>query len=152
MQKLHFSTIIAAAPKAVWDIMLAPDTFNDWTSAFMAGSYYEGSWEQGAKIRFLAPGGSGMVSEIAENRPNEYMSIRHLGLVTNGVEDIDSDTVKSWAPAYENYRFSAVDEGTRLDVDMDVLPDHAAMMSETWPKALVRLKDLCETPAVATPS
>lgn len=152
MQKLHFSTTIAAAPNVVWDTMLAPDTYSDWTSAFMAGSHYEGSWEKGAKIRFLAPDGSGMVAEIAENRRNEYMSIRHLGVVNNGVEDLASDAVKSWAPAYENYRLSVVDGGTSLEVDMEVLPDHVAMMSEIWPKALARLKDLCETPAVATPS
>lgn len=152
MQRLHFSITIAASPATVWDVMLTPDTYKDWTSAFMEGSYYEGSWEQGAQIRFLAPSGSGMLAEIAENRPYEYISIRHLGIINNGVEDRDSDDVKSWTPAYENYRFATADGGTRLDIEMDVLPAYAEMMSDLWPKALARLKDLCETPAVATPS
>ena len=48
-----------------------------------------------------------MVSEIAENKPNEFISIRHLGYIANGIEDTQSEAIRAWAPAYENYTFVA---------------------------------------------
>ena len=77
---------------------------------FTAGSYYSGDWSKGSKILFLGPGEdgktSGMVARIAENRPYEFISIEHLGEVVNGVEDLTSEKVKSWAGAHEDYTFT----------------------------------------------
>lgn len=145
VKRLQFSTTIAAPPDTVARTMTDPDSYRDWTSAFAEGSHYEGSWEAGRRIRFLSPSGEGMLSEIAEHRPNEFISIRHLGFIgPGGVEDTQSDAVKAWAPAFENYSFHAVPEGTRLVVDQDVPPDWESMLAESWPKALARLKALCE--------
>ena len=60
------------------------------------------------------------------------------------MEDTVSDTVRDWAPACENYSFEAVAEGTRLLVDQDITDEFASDMNEAWPKALARLKALCE--------
>lgn len=147
IKHLQFSKLIAAPPSRVYQTMTAPDSYRDWTSAFFDGSYYEGSWEEGERIRFLAPTGEGMVAEIAENRENEYISVRHLGFIANGVEDTESESVKAWAPAYENYTFESVPEGTRLVIDQDVTADAEASMAASWSKALDRLKALCEDPA-----
>lgn len=144
-KRLQFSIFIAAPPAKVWSTMLEPDSYREWTRAFCEGSYYEGSWDPGARIRFLSPGGDGMVAEIAESRPHEHLSIRHLGMIANGVEDTTSETVRAWAPAYENYTFEPVPEGTRLVVDQDVTAEYEAMMGEMWPKALERLRELCES-------
>lgn len=146
-KRLHFSVVIAAPPAKVWSTMLEQESYREWTRAFCEGSYYEGSWERGARIRFLAPGGEGMVAEIAECRPHEYVSIRHLGVLANGVEDTTSETVRAWAPAYENYTLEPVPEGTRLVIDQDVTAEYEAMMGEMWPKALARLKGMCEPEA-----
>ena len=81
--------------------MLEQDGYRAWTSAFCEGSYYLGSWDEGARIEFLAPSGCGIVAVIAENQPTEFVSIRHLGVIENVVEDTTSDTVRAWAPAYE---------------------------------------------------
>lgn len=91
MKSLRFATTIHAPRKAAWDAMLAPDTYRIWTGPFMEGSYYEGSWEKGARIRFLAPDGRGMASVIEENRLHEFLSIKHLGMIKDGVEDLESD-------------------------------------------------------------
>jgi uncharacterized protein YndB with AHSA1/START domain len=148
MKTLHFTIDIAAPVRDVWHTMLDDRTYRIWTAAFMPGSYYEGSWEQGAKIRFLSPGGAGMVAQIAENRPHHFISIRHLGMIDGkGVEDTTSDAVREWAGAHENYSFTGLDDGkTRVAVDMDVGPDYETMMQDTWPKALAELKALCEKP------
>jgi uncharacterized protein YndB with AHSA1/START domain len=109
MQTLRFSQRIAAPRAHVWKSTIDPDGYRDWTSAFCEMSRFEGSWDAGAKIRFLGGEGGGMLSEIAEHRPAEFLSIRHLGMIVNGVEDLTSDAVKSWAPSYENYAFADED-------------------------------------------
>ncbi len=149
LQHLRFSTHIAAPVARVWATMLELDTYRDWTSAFCEGSTYEGSWAPGACIRFLAPSGDGMVAEIAENRRHAFVSIRHLGLIANGIEDTTSEAVKAWAPTCENYRFTPEAGGTRLEIEQDIPAEWAAMMNETWPQALARLKALCESPEQA---
>ncbi|RMH19078.1 MAG: SRPBCC domain-containing protein [Acidobacteria bacterium] len=144
VKRLRFETTIQAPVAAVWERMLGEETYPRWTAVFAEGSYYEGSWDEGSRIRFLTPSGDGMVAEIAENRPHERISIRHLGFVAGGVEDTGSEAVRAWAPAYEIYRFTAVPEGTRVVVDQDVTADYEDLMKETWPKALEQLKRLCE--------
>jgi len=141
---LRFAIRIASPAARVWRTMLEPDTYREWTSAFCEGSYYEGSWEKGREIRFLAPNGEGMVATIAENRPHEFISIRHEGVISGGVVDTDSAAVGAWAPAYENYTFRAAGEGTEVVVDQDITSDYEQFMQEAWPKALARLKMLCE--------
>ena len=148
-KRLQFSTDIAAPVSTVFQTMLDPQSYREWTTPFCEGSYYEGVWRQGEKIRFLAPSGDGMVSEIAEHRPNAFTSIRHLGMISQGVEDTQSDAVRAWAPAYENYSFTATPTGTRLVVDQDVTENFEAYIVEAWPKALQRLKALCESSSTA---
>lgn len=146
VKKMHFSTVIRAPRQRIWELMLASDTYRDWTAAFMEGSYYEGSWTPGSRIRFLTPAGEGMVAEVAENRPGEFVSLKHLGAIgKDGVEDTTSEAVRAWAPAYENYRFIERGDGTtEVQVEMDTLPDYEQFMQEAWPKALARLKEICE--------
>lgn len=143
-KKLEFSVQISAPRSAVWDTMLAPATYAQWTSEFCEGSHFKGSWAQGDKIQFLAPNGDGMTAVIAENRHREYISIRQLGDIVGGVEDVTSDKVRAWAPAYENYTFSDLPGGTEIKVDVEVTPDFVEYMMRTYPKALDKLKMLCE--------
>ncbi len=149
MQTIHLTTFIAAPREHVWDVMLSDATYREWTSVFMPGSYYRGSWDQGAKILFVAPnqdgkGESGMVSRIAESRHPEFVSIEHLGMIEHGVEDTTSEKVQKWAGAHENYTFVEKDGGTELVIDMTIAEDEKAYMEDAWKKALVRLKELAE--------
>lgn len=151
MKKIRFSKAISAPRPRVWDTMLSPESYKAWAGAFCEGTYYEGSWERGQSIRFLAPGGDGMISEIADNRLHEFISIRHIGFIEKGVADTSSEKVAAWAPAFENYTFSDAGAGsgsgaaTRLDVEMDVLEDWETFMLDAWPKALDALASLCES-------
>jgi hypothetical protein len=86
-----------------------------------------------------------MVAVIAENRKHEFISIEHRGFIVKGVEDTQSESVRAFVPAYENYRFSDEGGATRLEVAMDVTPDFEEMMNRLWPAALARLKALCES-------
>ncbi|MHB1044369.1 MAG: SRPBCC family protein [Thermoanaerobaculia bacterium] len=148
MKTVRHSITIRAPREAVWDAMLGPETYRAWTAPFCEGSYYEGSWNTGDRIRFLGPGGEGgMTSVIAESRRPEFVSIRHLGIVKDGVEDTTSSAATEWAPAFENYTF--VDEGdaTALTVEVETPEDFEAFMNEAWPKALAKLKEICEEAA-----
>jgi hypothetical protein len=141
---LTFNVAIAAPRPAVWKTMLGIESYTQWTSPFCEGSYYEGSWKEGSRILFLAPNGEGMVAEIAENRPHECVSIRHLGEFKGGVEDTTSEAVRAWAPAYEKYIFTETKDGTEVTVEVETLPDYEQYMLETYPKALNILRELCE--------
>lgn len=150
MQKLHFSIQINAPKKKVWDTMLGDKTYREWTEPFAAGSYYEGSWDKGSKILFLGPSEngktSGMVSTIAENRPLDFISIKHLGLVSEGVEDTTSAAAKEWSGALENYTFKQTNGTTEVQVDLEgnLNDEFTEMFKGMWPKALEKLKKLAE--------
>ena len=147
MKKLHFSTIINASKEKVWDTMLGKETYNAWTKVFAPGSNYEGDWSQGSRMVFKDPvENAGMVSEIAENRPYEYISIKHLGMIKDGVEDMDSEEARKWSPAFENYTFQEVDGRTEVLIDIDTPEEYAEMFEGMWPQALEKLKDLAERP------
>jgi hypothetical protein len=87
------------------------------------------------------------LAEIAENRPQEYVSIRHVGMIEKGVEDTASEKVRAWTPAYETYRLVDVPDGTRVTVTLDTPEEYAQHMQDTFPKALAQLKDLAEKQA-----
>lgn len=149
LTRLQFTVTIAAPPAVVWHHITSLDSYQHWTSAFAEGSTFQGSWDTGATIRFLSPSGDGMVAEIAESRKDEFISIRHLGFIANGVEDTTSDAVTAWAPACENYTLRPVAEGTQMIVDQDVAPEWEEHMNQAWPKALGLLKELCESKGAA---
>lgn len=144
MKKLRYSISIKTKAEVVWNKMLDDKTYKIWTLEFAEGSYFEGSWQKGEKIKFLIPSGDGMVSEIAENIPNQFLSIKHLGFIKNGIEDTTSDEIKAWAPAFENYSFKEIGNETQLNIEIDATDDFADYMDNTWPKALAKLKELCE--------
>lgn len=144
MEKLVFSTSINASPEKVWNILWTDATYRKWTAAFMEGSYAVTDWKEGSKVLFLDGRGMGMVSRIAVNRPNEYMSIEHLGEVKDGVEDTTSDRVKAWAGAHENYTLKKINDQTELTIDMDITEEYKEMFAQIWPKALANVKQLSE--------
>ena len=148
MEKLKYSIKINAPREKVYKMMLEDESYRKWTEPFCPGSYAETDWKKGSKALFLGPDQegkfSGMVSRIEENIPNEYVSIEHLGVVNNGIEDTESDAVKSWKGAMENYTFRDADGGTEVLIDIDVDDNYVKMFNEMWPKALQKLKEISE--------
>ncbi len=148
MDKLEFSIVINATIEKVWNTMLDDKTYRIWTEEFSPGSHYIGNWDKGSKILFLGPSNdgklAGMVSRIKENKLHKYISIEHLGEVYDGVEDTTSERVKVWAGALENYTFIDKNGKTELIVDMNINEEFKEMFEGMWPKALQKLKELCE--------
>jgi len=147
MENMNFSVDIKAPKEKVWDALWEDASYRKWTSAFMEGSHaITDNWREGTKVLFLDPKGSGMVSMVAENKPYDFMSFKHLGEVIDGVEDTTSDRVKQWSGSFENYTLTESGAGTHLEVDMagNLSEDFKAYFSATWPKALQKLKEIAE--------
>ncbi|UFH34640.1 hypothetical protein [Flavobacterium acetivorans] len=90
-----------------------------------------------------------MVSKIAENIPNRFVSIQHYGLLKADKEITEGPEVEKWANGFENYTFQENNgpdsyRGTIIIVDLDTTEDFVGYMNETYPKALDKLKEICE--------
>ncbi len=148
MQKINFSIQINAPREKVFSTMLNRETYKQWTKPFNETSDFQGDWSEGSKILFGSYENgkldSGMVSRVEKNIPNEYISIQHLGMLKDGVEDTTSEEVKKWTPAFENYTFTEKDGGTELLIDIDTPDEYKTEFEGMWPKSLQILKDLCE--------
>ncbi|MGA9651035.1 SRPBCC domain-containing protein [Pedobacter sp.] len=140
MEKIEFKKEVKASAEKVWDILLGTDTYPKWTSVFAEGSSVETDWEKGSKAIFGDGTGNGMVSRIEENIPFKFLSIKHLGEVKDGKEDLD----KNWGDAYENYTLTEKDGHTILDIELNISNDWKDYMNDTWPKALALVKELAE--------
>lgn len=148
MEKLKFSTTINAPKEKVWNALWEDANYRIWTAAFAEGSHaVTDNWKEGTKVLFLGPDNkSGMVSRVAANRENEFMSFEHLGEVRDGVEDTTSDKVKVWAGAHENYTLKEDNGKTDVLVELDMMAETEFIdyFSKTWPIALDNLKTLAE--------
>jgi uncharacterized protein YndB with AHSA1/START domain len=143
METLNFSISIHAPKEKIWKVLWDDSSYREWTSVFGEGSHAEtDNWKEGSKVLFLGADGGGMVSEVKANKPNEFMSFKHLGMMKDGVEDTDSDEVKVWAGAMENYWLSESGGKTELKVEMDTASDFKDFFMKTWPQALEKVKTL----------
>lgn len=151
MEKLQFKIIISAPVSKVYDCMLGisnKSSYEQWTAMFNPTSTYEGNWDKGSKILFVGVDEQGekggMVSRIVENVQEQFVSIQHYGLLKGDKEITEGPDVEKWANGYENYTFEAHNLNTTVTVDLDTTSDFVAYMNETYPKALDKLKELCE--------
>lgn len=149
MKKIEMSIVIDAPPESVWRAITEDAPYRQWTKVFESESHFKGGWNKGDEILFLGHEdegqSAGMFSEIAESRYPEFISIRHLGFITNGIIDTESPEVKKWTPAYENYRIHATGESkTLFSVETDIDADHYEAFNELWGQALHALKDVAE--------
>jgi uncharacterized protein YndB with AHSA1/START domain len=147
-EKLKFEISINARVEKVYKTMLEKTSYEAWTSIFNPSSSYEGSWEKGSKILFIGTNSKGekegMVSKIKDNITNKFVSIEHLGMIQNGKEIMTGPEVEAWAGALENYSFESAGDKTLLSVEMDANEAFKSYFMDTWPKALDKLKSICE--------
>lgn len=152
MKKIKFTISIQSPAKKVFDRMLGisnKSTYEQWTAIFNPTSTYEGNWNKGSKMLFTGTDEKGerggMISAIADNIPNQFISIRHYGLVKANEEITEGPEAEKWANGFENYTFSEYNGTTTVTVELDTSPDFWDYMQETYPKALDKLKEICET-------
>lgn len=151
MQKLQFKKEINASAQKVYETMLGlkdKATYEYWVAIFNPTSTYEGSWDKGSKIRFIGTDENGkkagMVSEIAENKPASFVSIRHYGFLDGDTEVTTGEQVEKWAGGHENYTFEEKNGATIVTVEMDTIDEYLDYFNNTYPKALDKLKEISE--------
>lgn len=151
MKKIEFTVKIKSPVNKVFDLMLGisnKSNYEQWTALFNPTSTYEGNWNKGSKMLFVGfdekGEKSGIVSEIFDNISNQYVSIRHYGLVKSNIEITTGPEVEKWANGFENYSFEEKNGVTEVKVELDLTEDFFDYMNETYPKALNKLKELCE--------
>lgn len=151
MESLMFKIIINAPAHKIYEFMLGinnKSTYEQWTAVFNPTSTYEGSWNKGTKILFIGIDEKGekggMVSKIVENIPNHFVSIQHYGLFKGNEEVLEGPEVEKWANGFENYSYEENNGSTLVSVTLDTTEDFISYMNQTYPKALEKLKELCE--------
>lgn len=151
MKTLHFTIQINAPRDKVYNTMLGLENktaYESWVSVFNPTSTYEGNWDKGSKIRFIGTDENGnkggMLSEIAENIPNKFISIRHYGIIKNNKEITSGAEVDEWSGTFENYLFEKLDKNTLITVSIDIAESHSDYFEQTYPKALQKLKNILE--------
>lgn len=145
---LHFEILIKASPNEVFKTMLDEEPYKEWAYVFYPGSYFKGSWKKGSIIKFIAESedGSlgGMLGTIADRVENYHISIKYIGLISNNKEITQGEDVDKMKGSFENYTFDSQNEDTLLKVDMGPVGEYKSYFEETWPKALQKLKEICE--------
>jgi len=151
MEKLQYKVSINAPVAKVYDFMLGISnklTYEQWTFMFNPTSTYEGNWDKGSKILFIGVDENGqkggMVARIADNIPNQFVSIQHYGLLNGDKEITEGQDVEKWANGFENYTFDENNSTTTVTVDLDTTDDFLDYMNQHYPKALDKLKEICE--------
>ena len=150
MIRIHLERTFNVGPEILWELVVDPDHYHFWTETFSEGSDFDGDWTKGSTIRFVAEDEngieSGMLSEIVESQWPEFISIRHVGLVLNGVNDYDSPIAREWSPAFENYRFIPKEDGTCVfEVEQDLPEEQSEEFKVNWEKSFDRMAILLET-------
>jgi hypothetical protein len=144
MAKEKFNVIINASKEKIWQILWNDATYRKWTTPFTEGSYMESDWKVGGKTLFLDGKGNGMVSTIDQIKENEILSFKHVGILKDRMEDLESEEAKKWAGAFETYTLEKVEENTKLSVELDMDETHKEYFMRVFPIALSLVKELSE--------
>lgn len=140
MKQLEFSIEINASKEKVWNILWNEQSYRDWTASFIPGSYYEGELKEGNDIRFLSPGEHGLFAKVEKVIPFQSMHFVHFGLVLDGV----SQQKTFEEGAIEQYDLYESEFGTKLIVTIKTEEEYITYFSNSFPKALNAVKQLCE--------
>lgn len=148
MENLKFRIFIKAAPEVVYKTITDHTSFSEWTSVFDLTSHVEGSWQEGSLMRFMSRADNGalhgLISRVKHKIPYAKISLEHVGLVQDGIDVLDNDRANVVKGATESYFLRAYVNGTELEIVTDVFMELKAYFLEVWPRALGKLKALCE--------
>ncbi len=144
INRLEFSIDIKAEKATIWKALWEETSYREWAGVFFEGSYaVTDDWKAGSKVHFLAPDQSGIYSIIEKHIPNKIIAFKHIGNVVGGKEQPLDDETKKWSGATEIYTLIEGKETNTLMVEIDVMNEHLAFMTNTFPKALKKIKDNC---------
>jgi hypothetical protein len=148
-QPIHFNISINASPMHVWKVMLDDNDYRAWAKVWHEGSQFRGSWTPGTEIIFCDDTGAGIAADVVANDPGVYVETRPKYELGPGSEP-RLEHAAMWVDSRECYTLSPQGEGCLLEINLEAphMPDAMGdYMAESWPKALLLIKELCETAA-----
>lgn len=77
-----------------------------------------------------------MISNIEENQPARFVSIRHYGFLDGDTEITTGEEVEKWAGGYENYSFVEDNCVTTVTVDLDSIDEYLDFFQQYLPEGL----------------
>lgn len=145
METFKYQIEIDAPAEKVWDILWNEDTYSKWTHFFSPDSQIVTDWKVNGKTYFTdASKKNGMVSTIDKIEENKYLIFKHLGEMTDGVEDTESEKVKVWSGSKEAYYLEENNGKTTLKVEVDSDENYKEMFDNGFTKGLQIIKELSE--------
>lgn len=133
LMELHFEVTIQTTAENLWHCLWQPENYQQWTSKFCAGNYYETTaFEAGNDIRFLTPNGQGMYSVIETLVPNKSLTFKHKGEISNFENEAYTDGSQLWKDARERYEITANGKLLTLKVTVDTLEMYANHMNRMF--------------------
>jgi hypothetical protein len=88
---------------------------------------------------------SGLSVSIRKGKRKEWLvSVEYTGMLDGDNEVTQGPLVDGWVGAYENYTFDEENGSTALTVDVDVHDTMQDYFKDTFPKALNKLREICE--------
>jgi len=144
IEKLVFEIDIDAPKEKVWQVLWGKETYEQWTKAFIDGSYYEGELAQGKRVHLLSPSGEGMYSDVIVLKENEQLIFSHIGYLKDKKElPLDKD-MEAWTGSQESYELTETHSGTHLKLELDNQKEFHDEMNKKFPLALQDLKRIAE--------
>ncbi|NUE92810.1 SRPBCC family protein [Acinetobacter seifertii] len=144
METLIYEVQIEAPIEKVWEILWSSETYNAWTKFFAPSSSMHTDWQVGGKTYFLDGEGNGMVSTIDEMKKPEILIFKHLGMIKDGKEDLESEEVKIWSGSLEKYYLSQKNSVTTLKVEIATLPEYIGMLKSGFVQGFEAVKYMAE--------
>ena len=139
------SIIINATPQQIWTALFDHENYKIWAGEFSPGSYAVTDWQLGSKAVFKDDSGYGIVGRVVKNEPNHTISFEYDGVLENGEENFTNESAVSIKGAHETYVLTQNDDNTvTLDIESDMWEKYFDMMSESWDRALNKVKELAE--------
>jgi len=141
IHRLHFSVEIDAEKSKIWNALWSDNSYREWANVFFEGSYaVTDNWDEKSTVLFLGPDKSGIYSLVEQHIPNELIRFKHIGTVSDGLEQSLDEESKKWTGATEEYSILEGKKNNTLNVEIDVLDEHLEFMKSTFPKALEQVK------------
>lgn len=144
MGKLIFKIDIHAPKEVVWNVLWSKKTYPQWTSVFGEGSRAISDWKEGSKIFFLSPNNNGMYGIIDKLVPNRQITIRHIGILSGGIEQPTGEQTADVEGDTESYYLNEKEDLTELVAELYSTDDYTRYFEDTFPKALQIVKELSE--------
>lgn len=141
MKELQFSTDIHAPKQHVWDVMWQDENFRQWCGLIDPGTYMVGELVAGNEVQFLSGNGYGVTSLVDSVVPGEYLLLKHSADTQDAGEH---ERDKQWTGGKEEYTLTEQDGVTTLTTTFDSPAELEAIMNDSYPAAMAKIKELVE--------